>query len=163
MGPAGTTLVIVRKSALGNVSRPIPAMLSYANHIESGSMYNTPPVFPVYVSMLTLRWIKKLGGLASMRMRNESKAALLYNEIERNELFFSPVATEDRSRMNICFLLHNRELEKDFLAMCKEAGCVGLEGHRSVGGFRASTYNAMEEASVQVLIDVMKEFGRTKG
>jgi phosphoserine aminotransferase len=163
MGPAGTTLVIVRKSALGKVSRSIPAMLSYTNHIEAGSMYNTPPVFPVYVSMLTLRWIKKLGGVDAMQSRNEEKAALLYDEIERNGLFYSPVQFEDRSRMNICFLLQNNELEKEFLGKCKEAGCLGLEGHRSVGGFRASVYNAMEQSSVQVLVDVMKEFERTKG
>jgi phosphoserine aminotransferase len=163
MGPAGTTLVIVRKSALGKVTRPIPAMLSYTNHIEAGSMYNTPPVFPVYVSMLTLRWVKQKGGVDAMKLRNETKASLLYSEIERNSLFYSPVRVEDKSRMNVCFLLHNRDLEKAFLQKCKEAGCVGLEGHRSVGGFRASVYNAMEASSVQVLVDIMRDFERTQG
>ncbi len=158
MGPAGATLVIVKKSALGKVNRQIPAMLDYKNHIEADSMYNTPPVFPVYVSMLTLRWIKKLGGVAAIQKLNEAKATLLYNEIERNSLFYTPTHSDDRSMMNICFLLHNKDLEKDFLAKCKDAGCVGLEGHRSVGGFRASTYNAMSIEGVQVLVDVMKEF-----
>jgi len=163
MGPAGTTLVIVRKSALGKVTRQIPAMLSYTNHIEAGSMYNTPPVFPVYASMLTLRWVKQKGGVDAMKLRNESKASLLYAEIERNGLFYSPVRVADQSRMNVCFLLHNRDLEKAFLQKCKEAGCVGLEGHRSVGGFRASIYNAMEETSIQVLVGIMREFERTQG
>ena len=163
MGPAGTTLVIVRKSALGKVSRKIPAMLKYENHIEAGSMYNTPPVFPVYVSMLTLRWIKKNGGVAGMQRANEEKATLLYNEIDRNSLFYSPTNQEDRSRMNVCFLLHNSELEKEFLTKCKEAGCIGLEGHRSVGGFRASIYNAMTLEGIQVLVDVMKAFEVSKG
>ncbi len=158
MGPAGTTLVIVRKSALGKVNRKLPAMLKYENHIEAGSMYNTPPVFPVYVSMLTLRWIKKNGGVAGIQKMNEAKAATLYNEIERNTLFYCPNETEDRSNMNICFLLKNKELEKDFLTKCKEAGCIGLEGHRSVGGFRASTYNAMTMEGIQALVAVMQNF-----
>jgi phosphoserine aminotransferase len=161
MGPAGATLVIVKKSALGKVNRQIPAMLDYKNHIEADSMYNTPPVFPVFVSMLTLRWIKKLGGVAAIQKLNEDKATLLYNEIERNSLFYTPTHPDDRSMMNICFLLHNKDLEKDFLLKCKEAGCVGLEGHRSVGGFRASTYNAMSVEGVQVLVDVMKDFEKT--
>lgn len=161
MGPAGATLVIVKKSALGKVNRQIPAMLDYKNHIEADSMYNTPPVFPVYVSMLTMKWIKKLGGVAALQKLNEEKAALLYNEIERNSLFYTPTHQDDRSTMNICFLLHNKDLEKEFLAKCKEAGCVGLEGHRSVGGFRASTYNAMSKEGVQVLVDVMKDFEKS--
>jgi phosphoserine aminotransferase len=162
MGPAGATLVIVKKSALGKVTRQIPAMLDYTNHIEAESMYNTPPVFPVYVSMLNLRWIKKMGGVAAIQKLNEDKAALLYNEITRNTLFYTPTQEEDRSFMNICFLLLNKDLEKDFLSKCKEAGCVGLEGHRSVGGFRASIYNAMSIEGVQVLVDVMKEFEKSK-
>jgi phosphoserine aminotransferase len=161
MGPAGATLVIVKKSALGKVNRQIPAMMDYKNHIEAESMYNTPPVFPVYVSMLTMRWIKKLGGVAALQKLNEEKAALLYNEIERNAMFYTPTHQDDRSMMNICFLLHNKELEKEFLAKCKEAGCVGLEGHRSVGGFRASTYNAMSKEGVQVLVEVMKDFEKS--
>ncbi len=163
MGPAGTTLVVVRKSALGKVSRKIPAMLNYENHIEAGSMYNTPPVFPVYVSMLTLRWIKKNGGVAGIQKMNEAKADALYNEIERNGLFYTPTAHEDRSNMNICFLLHDTVLEKEFLSKCKDAGCFGLEGHRSVGGFRASVYNAMNMEGIEVLIGVMKDFESAKG
>ncbi|MFZ1748578.1 MAG: 3-phosphoserine/phosphohydroxythreonine transaminase [Saprospiraceae bacterium] len=163
MGPAGTTLVIVKKSALGHVSRDIPAMAKYQNHIDAGSMYNTPPVFPVYVSMLTLRWIKKNGGIAGIQAKNEAKAAALYNEIDRNSLFYSPTNEEDRSKMNVCFLLQNTELEKEFLANCKAAGCVGLEGHRSVGGFRASIYNAMSMEGIETLVNVMKAFEAEQG
>lgn len=163
MGPAGTTLVIVKKSALGTVNRSIPAMMNYLNHIEAGSMYNTPPVFPVYVSMLTLRWIKNNGGVAAIQKRNEAKADALYDEIERNPLFYTPTAMEDRSNMNVCFLLHDKEKEKQFLESCKYAGCIGLEGHRSVGGFRASIYNAMSLEGVNVLIDVMKDFEKLHG
>jgi len=163
MGPAGTTLVIIKKSALGTVTREIPAMAKYENHIEAGSMYNTPPVFPVYVSMLTLRWIKKNGGVAGIQKMNEEKAASLYNEIERNSLFYSPTKETDRSNMNICFLLQNKDLEKDFLAKCINAGCVGLEGHRSVGGFRASVYNAMSMDGINQLIAVMQEFEKVNG
>jgi phosphoserine aminotransferase len=163
MGPAGTTLVIVKKSALGRVNRSIPAMMNYLNHIEAGSMYNTPPVFPVYVSMLTLRWIKNNGGVAAIQKRNEAKADALYDEIERNPLFYTPTAMEDRSNMNVCFLLHDKEKEKQFLESCKYAGCIGLEGHRSVGGFRASIYNAMSLEGVNVLIDVMKDFEKLHG
>jgi phosphoserine aminotransferase len=163
MGPAGTTLVIVKKSALGRVNRSIPAMMNYLNHIEAGSMYNTPPVFPVYVSMLTLRWIKNNGGVAAIQKRNEVKADALYNEIERNPLFYTPTAMEDRSNMNVCFLLHDKEKEKQFLESCKYAGCIGLEGHRSVGGFRASLYNAMSLEGVNVLIDVIKDFEKLHG
>ncbi|MBK9256852.1 MAG: 3-phosphoserine/phosphohydroxythreonine transaminase [Saprospiraceae bacterium] len=163
MGPAGTTLVIVRKSALGKVNRVIPSMLKYENHIENGSMYNTPPVLPILVSMLTLRWIKKNGGVEAISALNDAKANLIYNEIDRNELFYAPASREDRSKMNVCFLLHNKELEKEFLTLCKDAGCLGLEGHRSVGGFRASIYNAMELASVNVLTELMKEFEKKHG
>lgn len=163
MGPAGTTLVVVRKSALGKVSRPLPAMLKYENHIESGSMYNTPPVYAVYTSMLTLRWIKKMGGVAAIQEANGSKAALLYDEIERNGMFYTPTVAEDRSDMNVCFLMKDKDLEGAFLAKCKDAGCVGLEGHRSVGGFRASIYNAMPKEGVACLTEVMKEFERTHG
>ena len=163
MGPAGTTLVIVKKSALGKVSRPIPSMLKYENHIESGSMYNTPPVYSVFVSMLTLRWIKAQGGLKAMEKRNNEKASKLYNEIDRNKLFFSPTNVEDRSFMNICFKLHDENLEKEFLEQSNQAGCVGLEGHRSVGGFRASIYNAMSINGIKVLVDMMKEFEAIHG
>ena len=163
MGPAGATLVIVRKSALGKVSRQLPAMMNYANHIEAGSMYNTPPVFAVYTSMLTLRWIKQKGGVGAMQKINEAKAGLLYDEIDRNPMFYTPTDSDDRSDMNVCFLLNDKELEGAFLAKCKEAGCVGLEGHRSVGGFRASIYNAMSEEGIRVLTDVMRDFERSHG
>jgi phosphoserine aminotransferase len=163
MGPAGTTLVIVKKTALGHVTRKLPAMMDYRNHIDATSMYNTPPVFAVYVSMLTMRWIKALGGVTGMAIKNQRKAALLYDEIDRNGLFFCPVEDTDRSLMNVCFLLHDKSLEKEFLSLCKEAGCVGLEGHRSVGGFRASIYNAMSEEGITVLCDVMKHIEKTKG
>lgn len=163
MGPAGATLVIVKKSALGNVTRGLPAMVNYKNHIEAGSMYNTPPVFPVFVSMLTLRWIKKNGGVAGIQKMNEEKASNLYNEIERNSLFYSPINETDRSNMNICFLLHNKDLEKDFLSRCIDAGCVGLEGHRSVGGFRASVYNAMSMEGINQLVTIMQEFEKVNG
>ena len=163
MGPAGTTLVIVKKSALGKVNRQIPAMMNYQNHIDSASMYNTPPVFPVYVSMLTLRWIKRNGGIAGIQKKNEAKAAALYGEIERNSLFYTPTNHEDKSKMNVCFLLHDKEKEKQFLANCKSAGCIGLEGHRSVGGFRASIYNAMTLVGVNQLIGVMQDFEKVNG
>lgn len=163
MGPAGTTLVIIRKDMLGKVKRNIPSMLKYENHISNGSMYNTPPVLPVFVSMLTMRWIKAQGGVSSMETQNAGKAALLYNEIDNNELFYSPVNIEDRSNMNVCFLLKNNDQEKEFKEICKNEHLVGLEGHRSVGGFRASIYNAMDKDGVQKLVDIMKEFERTKG
>ena len=163
MGPAGTTLVIIRKSALGKVTRAIPAMMNYQNHIDAGSMYNTPPVFPVFVSMLTLRWIKANGGVAAIQKRNEEKANALYAEIDRNPLFYTPNATEDRSFMNVCFLLKDSEKEKLFISQAKEAGCIGIEGHRSVGGFRASIYNAMSIEGVQCLISVMQDFERAHG
>jgi phosphoserine aminotransferase len=162
MGPAGTTLVVIRKDLLGRAKRHIPSMLKYENHIENGSMYNTPPVLPVFVSMLTMRWIKKSGGVAAMEKKNIQKSQLLYQEIERNSMFYSPVNQEDRSDMNVCFLLHDRNLEKEFLENCKKEGLVGLEGHRSVGGFRASIYNAMDIDSVEKLVGLMQEFERLK-
>jgi phosphoserine aminotransferase len=159
MGPAGATLVILKKDVLGKISRPIPAMMNYVNHMEAESMYNTPSVFAVYVSMLTLRWIKKLGGVEAMEQRNTEKATLLYNEIDENPLFYTPTATEDRSKMNVNFLLHDKQKEKEFLEACKAEGIVGLEGHRSVGGFRASIYNAMDIQGVKKLVEVMQAFG----
>ncbi|MCO6464396.1 MAG: 3-phosphoserine/phosphohydroxythreonine transaminase [Saprospiraceae bacterium] len=158
MGPAGVTLVIVRKSALGKVSRKLGAMLDYNHHIKGESMYNTPPVFNVYVSMLTMRWIKNQGGVTAIQQQNDVKSSVLYSEIVRNSLFYTPVEGEDRSDMNVSFLLHNKDLEPLFLEKCAEAGCVGLNGHRSVGGFRASIYNAMSVEGVKVLTDVMKDF-----
>lgn len=163
MGPAGTTLVIVRKDVLGRASRALPAMADYKSHIEGVSMYNTPPVYAVYTSMLTLRWIKEQGGVKAMEVLNAAKAQALYGEIDSNPMFYTPTAYDDRSHMNVNFLLHDKEQEKAFLAMCKDAGCVGLEGHRSVGGFRASIYNAMSIEGVNVLIDVMKEYTLKNG
>jgi phosphoserine aminotransferase len=166
MGPAGTTLVVVRKEALGKVDRPIPTMLDYRTHINKNSAFNTPPVFPIYVSMLTLRWIKAAGGLQAMAARNDAKAKLIYDEIDRNALFEGTVIDPiDRSKMNATFILkkESASLEAQFLEMCKEAGCVGVKGHRSVGGFRASIYNAMPMESVQVLVDVMKAFEAKNG
>ncbi len=163
LGPAGTTLVIVRKSALGKVNRPIPTMLDYQTHIKKNSAFNTPPVYPIYVSMLTLRWIKANGGVAAMQERNAAKASLIYQEIDRNPLFKGTVTDPtDRSAMNATFMLTEGKegLTEEFLNMCAEANCVGIKGHRSVGGFRASMYNAMETESVQALVQVMKSLKR---
>lgn len=159
LGPAGTTLVIVRKDILGKVKRDIPTMLDYNTHINKASSFNTPPVYPIYVCMLTMRWLKENGGLSAMEVKNKEKAALLYNEIDTNPLFKGVANTEDRSLMNVTFTLNNPDLEASFLEACNNAGCVGIKGHRSVGGFRASIYNAMPLESVQVLVDVMRDFG----
>jgi len=158
MGPAGTTLVIVKNDLLGKIDRKIPAMLDYKIQIDNGSMYNTPPVFAIYVSMLTLNWVKSKGGVAAIQKENEAKANVLYEEIERNPLFKPVCATEDRSNMNVCFVMENPEHEKPFLKLCDERGIIGIKGHRSVGGFRASIYNALSINSVYVLIDAMQEF-----
>ena len=157
MGPAGTTLVIIKNEILGKTGRKIPTMLDYNTHIINESMFNTPPVFPIYVSMLTLQWLKNLGGVTEMEKINQQKADLLYNEIDRNPLFVGTAAKEDRSNMNVCFLLTDNSKEAVFNAMWKEAGISGIEGHRSVGGYRASIYNAMPLESIQVLIDIMKK------
>ena len=157
MGPAGTTLVIVKNEILGKTGRKIPTMLDYNTHISNESMFNTPPVFPIYVSMLTLQWLKDLGGVTEMEKINQQKADLLYNEIDRNPLFVGTAAKEDRSNMNVCFLLTDNSKEAVFNAMWEEAGISGIEGHRSVGGYRASIYNAMPLESIQVLIDIMKK------
>ena len=158
IGPAGSTVVIVNEEILGKVDRKITAMLDYKIHIEGESMYNTPPVFAIYVAMLNLRWLKKQGGVKEMERRNNAKAELLYSEIDRNSLFKGTCAVEDRSHMNICFVMNDSSLEKEFLKMAEAAGCIGLKGHRSVGGFRASMYNALPIESVQALVDVMKTF-----
>ena len=160
LGPAGVTLVIVREDVLGKVQRPIPSMLNYKIHIENESMFNTPPCLPIYTCLETLRWIKKLGGLKKMQEINEHKAALLYNEIDRNVLFAGTAEKDSRSIMNVCFVLNEKykELEQEFLTLATSNGMVGLKGHRSVGGFRASIYNAMPVESVQALINVMQEF-----
>lgn len=161
LAPAGVTFVIVKDEALGKVSRYIPTMLNYQTHIDGGSMFNTPPVLPIYSAMLTLRWIKAQGGVEEMERRAIEKADMLYNEIDRNKLFVGTVTNkEDRSRMNICFVMapEYKELEAEFLRFATERGMVGIKGHRSVGGFRASCYNAMPKESVQALIDCMQEF-----
>lgn len=161
LAPAGVTFVIVKDEALGKVSRYIPTMLNYQTHIDGGSMFNTPPVLPIYSAMLTLRWIKAQGGVEEMERRAIEKADMLYNEIDRNKLFVGTVTNkEDRSRMNICFVMapEYKELEAEFLKFATERGMVGIKGHRSVGGFRASCYNAMPKESVLALIDCMQEF-----
>lgn len=158
MGPAGVTLVIVKDEILGKVNRKIPAMFNYQTQIEGGSMYNTPPVFAIYVSMLTLNWLKAKGGVEAMEKENNAKAAVLYREIDRNPLFRGVSVVEDRSRMNVCFVVNNPEHEKPFLKLCDDKGIVGIKGHRSVGGFRASIYNALPITSIHVLIDAMQEF-----
>lgn len=163
MGPAGVTLAIVKKGALGNTGRNIPTMLNYQTHIDKESMFNTPPVFAIYVSMLTMEWLKNNGGVAWVEARNKQKADMFYNELDSNPLFVGPVAKEDRSKMNATFLLKDESHEEEFNKLVKEANISGLKGHRSVGGYRASMYNALPPESVQVLVDVMKEFGRRFG
>ena len=163
MGPAGCTMVMVKKDALGKTGRKMLSMLDYSVHIKAGSMYNTPPVFPVYVSLLTMRWLKKNGGIAWIEKINQQKADLLYNEIDRNSMFYGTVEKADRSNMNLCFLMNKPELEAEFDKVWKDAGISGIRGHRDVGGYRASLYNALPIESVQVLVDVMKDFEKTKG
>jgi phosphoserine aminotransferase len=157
MGAAGTTLVVVKEEILGKSGRAIPSILDYEKHIKAESMYNTPAVFAVYTCLLTLQWLKKQGGIAAIEKVNEVKANLLYNEIDRNPLFKGTAAKADRSNMNATFLLENEEYQETFDAMWKAAGISGLAGHRSVGGYRASMYNALPLESVQVLVDVMQK------
>jgi len=160
LAPAGVTFVIVKNDALGKVSRYIPTMLNYQTHVDSGSMFNTPPVVPIYAALQTLRWIKAQGGVKEMERRAIEKADMLYAEIDRNKMFVGTAAKEDRSRMNICFVMapEYKDFEADFLKFATERGMVGIKGHRSVGGFRASCYNALPKESVQALIDCMQEF-----
>lgn len=160
MGPAGTTLVVVKEDILGKVSRKIPSMMDYKVHIGKSSMFNTPPVFPVYVSMLTLEWLKNLGGIPAIEEINEKKAALIYSEIDINPIFKGYAVKEDRSSMNATFTLANEDLKDTFDTMWQEAGINGLNGHRSVGGYRASMYNALSLDSVKVLVEVMSELER---
>jgi phosphoserine aminotransferase len=159
-GPAGLTFVIVREDILGKVSRPLPTMVDYRTHIKENSLFNTPPVMLVYAGLLTLRWIKNQGGVAEMEKQNKAKSELLYNAIDNSRMFRGTVVKEDRSRMNVTFVMAPgyENLEEEFLAFTKSKGMVGLKGHRSVGGFRASLYNALPLESVQVLVDAMKEF-----
>jgi phosphoserine aminotransferase len=160
LAPAGVTFVIVKDEILGKVTRPIPTMLNYKTHIENGSMFNTPPVLPIYAALQTLKWLKSLGGVEVMYKMNKEKAEMLYNEIDRNKLFKGTAAVEDRSLMNICFIMQDeyKDLEADFLKFAIDRGMVGIKGHRSVGGFRASTYNALPKEDVQALINCMQEF-----
>lgn len=158
LGPAGLTLVIIRKDMSTRIKRSMPTMLDYRTHIKGGSTYNTPPVFPIYTSMLNLRWIKENGGLYAMEARNRQKAELLYNEIDRNSLFSAPVASDDRSWMNANFICKDESVEAAFLKLCNESGIIGIKGHRSVGGCRASMYNALELDSVQFLVNLMQQF-----
>jgi phosphoserine aminotransferase len=159
-GPAGLTFVIIKNDILGKVNRAIPTMLNYETHIKENSMFNTPPVVPIFACRETLKWIKSLGGLDALYKINKEKAAILYSEIERNKLFKGTAAVEDRSIMNVCFVMNDeyKDLEKEFGDFAASKGMVGLKGHRSVGGFRASIYNAMPRESVVALIDCMKEF-----
>lgn len=161
LGPAGVAFVVVKTDILGKAGREIPTMLDYRTHVEKGSMFNTPPVLPVFAALQTLKWLKQQGGVAAMQKRNREKAALLYNEIDRNKLFKATVTNEeDRSLMNICFVMNDdyAELEKEFLDFATARGMVGIKGHRSVGGFRASTYNALPLESVKALVETMQEF-----
>ena len=160
LAPAGVTLAIVRTDALGHVDRAIPTMLNYNTHIKKDSMFNTPPVFPIFAALQTLKWYKELGGVAVIEKMNLEKAAILYDEIDRNKLFKGTAAVEDRSIMNVCFVMNDeyKELEDEFNKFASAAGMVGIKGHRSVGGFRASLYNAMPKSSVEALVATMKEF-----
>ena len=158
IGPAGLTIVIVKDEILGKSGRGIPSMLDYMVHIEGGSMYNTPPVFSIYVAMLNLNWLKSKGGVAEIEKENKAKAYALYTEIDRNSLFKGTCAIEDRSKMNVCFVMEDPALEKSFAKFADDNGFEGLTGHRSVGGFRASMYNALPITSVHALIDLMQTF-----
>ncbi|MEA3495493.1 MAG: 3-phosphoserine/phosphohydroxythreonine transaminase [Bacteroidota bacterium] len=166
LAPAGLTFIIIKEEVLGKVERDIPTMLDYKTHISKDSMFNTPPVLPLYAALMTLRWLKNNGGIAEMQKKNIEKAQLLYDEIDRNKMFKGTVEDKtDRSIMNICWVMNDEysELEKEFLEFATEKGMIGIKGHRSVGGFRASTYNALPKESVEALIDVMKEFENIKG
>lgn len=160
LAPSGVTFVIIRNDVLGKVEHKIPTMLNYQTHIDKNSMFNTPPVIPVFAALQTLKWVKANGGVEGMNKRNSEKANTLYDEIDRNKLFKGTVAKEDRSLMNVCFVMNDeyKELDAEFLEFATSKGMVGVKGHRSVGGFRASLYNALSIESVNALIDVMKEF-----
>ena len=160
VGPAGVTFVIIRKDLTGKVSRYVPTMLSYQTHMEGESMFNTPPVFSIYIMTQTLKWLKSIGGVAAINKRNVEKADLLYGEIDRNSLFTGTAAPEDRSIMNICFVMApgHEALEAEFMDFAKARGMVGIKGHRSVGGFRASVYNACLVESVKALVECMQDF-----
>lgn len=158
IGAAGVNMVVVNKNILGRVTRQLPSMMDYRKHIENGSMLNTPPVFAIYVCMLTLRWLKEQGGVAAIEKINNQKAALLYDTLDSIPVFKPTVDKADRSKMNVVFVMENPELEKAFLELCKKEGMVGVKGHRSVGGFRVSLYNALPLGSVKTLVELMQHF-----
>ncbi len=160
VGPAGVAFVIVREDLLGKVDRAIPSMVDYRSHIKGGSMFNTPPVFPIYVMYETLKWVKSMGGVEEMQKINQKKAAMLYDEIDRNKMFMGTAANEDRSLMNVCFVMDEEYKDKEtaFLDFATEQGMIGIKGHRSVGGFRASIYNSCPIEAVEALVECMQEF-----
>lgn len=158
LGAAGVNIVVVNKNILGKVKRRIPTIMDYRNHIAEQSILNTPPVFAVYVCLLTLRWLKAEGGVEEMEKRNTIKSGMLYNAIDQSKLFKGTAAKEDRSKMNVCFVMENKEKEEQFLKYTQSLNIVGIKGHRSVGGFRASLYNALQKESVEVLVKAMKDF-----
>jgi phosphoserine aminotransferase len=162
IGATGVNMVVIKKDILGKVSRKLPSMMDYRLHIEAGSVLNTPPVFAIYVCMLTLRWLKQQGGVPAIEKINDQKAGLLYDTLDSLPLFRPTVAKEDRSKMNVVFVIDNPELEKEFLSLCKENGMIGIKGYRTVGGFRASLYNALPIESVRTLTDLMKDFANKK-
>ena len=163
IGAAGVNVVVVNKNILGKVQRSIPTMLDYRNHIEAGSMLNTPPVFAIYICMLTLRWLKHVGGIAEMEKRNNKKAQLLYDTIDSLPIFKGRVAKEDRSKMNACFVMEEPAIEKEFLSLCEQENMIGVKGHRTTGGFRISMYNALPYESVKAFTELMKYFAGKKG
>jgi len=162
IGAAGVNLVMVDKAMLAGITRKLPTMIDYRNHVANGSMLNTPPVFAVYVCLLTLRWLKQQGGVPGIEKINNQKAALLYETLDTLPVFKPTVATEDRSKMNVVFIIEDPELEKEFLETCKKEGMVGVKGHRNVGGFRVSLYNALPLQSVSALTELMKHFAQVK-
>lgn len=163
MGAAGVNLVVIDKNILGMTTRKLPTMIDYRNHVANGSMLNTPPVFAIYVCMLTLRWLKGQGGVEGIEKINNQKAELLYGTIDALPVFHPTVEKKDRSKMNVVFVMEDEALEKEFLELCKKEGMAGVKGHRSVGGFRASLYNALSLDSVKALTDLMKHFAQVKG
>ena len=163
MGAAGVNLVVISKKITGKVNRAIPTILDYRNHIKEGSMLNTPPVFAVYVALLTLRWLKKQGGVPAIEKLNNEKANLFYNTLDSLPVFKGPIAIEDRSKMNAVFIMDSAKLEKEFLDLCEKENMIGVKGHRSVGGFRISMYNALPLESVKAITDLMNDFANKKG
>ncbi|HWJ92941.1 MAG TPA: 3-phosphoserine/phosphohydroxythreonine transaminase [Flavisolibacter sp.] len=163
IGAAGVNVVVVNKRCLGKVSRQLPTMMDYRNHIEAGSLLNTPPVFAIYVCLLTLRWLKQNGGVPEAEKRNNAKATLFYDTLDALPVFRGTVAKEDRSKMNAVFVAADPEVEKEFLSLCEKEGMIGVKGHRTTGGFRISMYNALPFESVKAITDLMKYFGQKKG